>query len=46
MEVAALEGGFGQDFPDRGAKASVIVGDNEFDVAQASPPQVEEEVLP
>jgi hypothetical protein len=31
VDVAALEGGFGQNLADGGAKAGVIVGDDERD---------------
>src|ERR1700739_2030414 len=44
MHVTSLEGGLGKDLADGRAKAGMIVGDDEFDVVQASPAQAEEEV--
>ena len=46
VDVAALEGDFGQDFPDGGAKAGVIVGDDELDAIGAALAQAEKKVLP
>ena len=38
VDVAALEGGLGQDLADGGPQAGVIVGDDELDAVQAAPP--------
>ena len=46
VDVAALEGGFGQDLADGRAKACMIVGDDELDAIEAALAQAEKEVLP
>ena len=46
VDFRALEGDFGQDFADGGAKAGVIVGDDELDAIEAALAQAEKKVLP
>jgi hypothetical protein len=43
MHVAALKGGFGKDLADGGARAGVIVGDDELDAVETAPAQADEE---
>jgi hypothetical protein len=45
VDVAALEGGVGQDLADGRAKAGMIVGDDELDAVEAAFAQADEEVL-
>lgn len=46
VNVAALVGGLGQDLADRGAKAGVVVGDDELDAREAAGDQAAEKVAP
>ena len=46
VDVAALEGGVGQDLADGRAQACMIVGDGQLDAVEAAFAQADEEVLP
>jgi len=46
VDVASLEGGLCKDFADGRAQPGMIAGDDELDAVEASPAQVEKEVLP
>jgi len=46
VDIAALEGGVGQDLADGRAQAGMIVGDDQLDAVEAAFAQADEEVLP
>jgi hypothetical protein len=46
VDVASLEGGFGEDFAHGRAQSGMIIGDDELDPMQASLFEGEEEVFP